>query len=291
MKEILPTSVIFKTIAFLLFILLIGCEPKSFKNGFNENEINILLGDIETKSWPKNKRYEIFTHDRFKKLPNVVSANTTAPIILKHDRYAHFLQSNSIKRAYRFGKKWRTVLKKAAKKYKVDKEVILAILLVETRFGAFTGKYPVASVFASIYVDSKKLLDAAKLSEAMKKRVIRKQNWAKNELQALFRMNRHNHDKLLTLKGSYAGAFGLCQFLPSSYLSYSKKAFGKGSANLFYEPDAIYSVANYLKGNGYRKGRMLASKRNYQAIFRYNNSNVYVDTVIGVAKKIRVLRL
>ena len=80
----------------------------------------------------------------------------------------------------------------------------------------------------------------------------------------------------------------MCQFLPSSYLAYAVSSSMLGKApNLDSEPDAILSVANYLKAHGYKKKLGMQHQANREAVFEYNNSDVYVDTVLGVAEGLK----
>ncbi|HPU23830.1 MAG TPA: lytic transglycosylase domain-containing protein, partial [Candidatus Kapabacteria bacterium] len=80
--------------------------------------------------------------------------------------------------------------------------------------------------------------------------------------------------------GSWAGAFGIPQFLPSSYVKYAIDGNNDGVVDLFNLSDAVFSVANYLKSHGW--GEMLSEQR--KAIFAYNNSTAYVDAVMKLAE-------
>jgi len=84
----------------------------------------------------------------------------------------------------------------------------------------------------------------------------------------------------LSIKGSWAGAFGLCQFVPSSYLHYAVDGNGDGRVDLFNVVDALASVANYLKRSGWEKENQEKKKK---AIYAYNHCDNYVKAVLAYA--------
>ena len=160
--------------------------------------------------------------------------------------------------------------------------MIIAILLVETSFGEIGGEQLLLSVFASVYVDADSLLDspAFEADEPMRQKLQKKKTWALHELKSLLHMGKKYNFDLMTLRGSYAGAFGMPQFLPSSYLKWSAAYNNKRQADLFKAQDAIYSVGNYLKAFGYRRNGKLMKNR--KSVWFYNHSDVYVDTIYSV---------
>jgi membrane-bound lytic murein transglycosylase B len=85
---------------------------------------------------------------------------------------------------------------------------------------------------------------------------------------------------VFALKGSWAGAFGLSQFLPSSFLRLALDGNGDGNIDLFSLPDAAHSVGNYLKGHGWTS----SPEAQHKAVFGYNNSTKYVEAVLTLAE-------
>ena len=86
----------------------------------------------------------------------------------------------------------------------------------------------------------------------------------------------------LAITGPSAGAFGLTQFLPSSYLRFAvDRRCGDGVVSLYDPDDAIASTANYLRGNGWRPGISYTDQR--RVIWTYNHSDAYIDTVLRLA--------
>ena len=272
----------------LLCVFFTVSLPARAEVPLSSSEVSLLAKNVKVKGWSQKRKRALFR--KVLKRSDTIALNATNPIDLTHNKYAHFYAENNIRRAKAFVKKWRSLFRKAQHKYGVNKEVVVAILLVETQLGSIGGSYPVVSVFSSIYVDAHALLKEGKLEQKMQERVKKKQQWALEELRALLKINLKYGKPVEKLTGSYAGAFGMCQFLPSSYLNYAVKAFSEDKMPLLdFEPHAIFSTANYLMKHGFKSTRRLQHLRNRAAVFAYNNSGVYVDTVLGVAQKIREL--
>jgi membrane-bound lytic murein transglycosylase B len=84
----------------------------------------------------------------------------------------------------------------------------------------------------------------------------------------------------VTVRGSYAGALGLAQFMPSNILAYGKDGNGDGRIDLFDHADAIFSIASYLKHYGWKPG--IDDKKAYSVVYRYNHSKYYVNTILKI---------
>ena len=87
-----------------------------------------------------------------------------------------------------------------------------------------------------------------------------------------------------SMNGSYAGALGFAQFIPSSVLKFGKDGDQDGQINLFQHGDAIESVANYLKQHGWKPD--LTRKEAFRILLRYNNSKYYANTILKVADRL-----
>jgi membrane-bound lytic murein transglycosylase B len=218
--------------------------------------------------------------------------------------YSNFYNLASIKENRAFINANIEQLKAAELKYSVPKEVIASILWVETRHGKYLGKNNIVSVFLStamvdkpdfIEMNKKAVRDNSDISESeyseydkkIEQRTQKKADWAIKELLALEKMKNQRKIKITNIYGSWAGAFGISQFLPSSYMSWAIDGNSDGIIDLFNKDDAIFSVANYLKTNGWTNTD--SNKR--AAVFHYNNSNDYVDAVLKLAIKSEYTRL
>lgn len=251
----------------------------------------VLVGLFKETGYDDGYLKSIFEDKRIRFMPGLVKQN----VINRENpfNYKQFLEPASINRAKKFLRKWRTRLKNAEEKYGVDKEIIAAVCLVESRFGRYQGTDPVISVFSSILLENQgerkeKSLKSFKTKEEKEnylKRLKKKAGWAKGELLALLEIQKKHRVNIFKLKGSYAGAFGIPQFLPSSYLHWACSADEGARPSLDYEPDVIVSVSNYLKAHGWKKGQ--AEEKNRKAVWAYNHSRVYVDTILEIADKLK----
>ena len=121
----------------------------------------------------------------------------------------------------------------------VPSEVIVAIIGVETYYGRITGSYRVIDALSTL------AFDYPKRSEFFTK-----------ELKHFLVLAYESGKDPLSLKGSYAGAMGYGQFMPSSYRAYAKAFDGEQAADIWTSPDdAIASVANYFIAHGWTAGR------------------------------------
>lgn len=184
---------------------------------------------------------------------------------------------------------------KAEAEYGVPREIITAIILVESRLGTHLGKskaFNVLSTMAALQDDEirQKFYEMAENEKRLPRekfmdRAIKRSSWAYKELKALLTYaNKYNLDPFY-FQSSYAGAIGYCQFMPSNIIPYGADGDGDGMIDLFIDADAICSVANYLKKNGWG-GMNISLEQQRKAIHRYNHSNYYVDCILAVASKL-----
>lgn len=154
-----------------------------------------------------------------------------------------------------YWQKHEKTLELAEKKYGVPASIIVAIIGVETKYGENKGTFPVFNTLVTLAFNHG-----------------RRSDFFRSELTQYLLLARENNFKPLLLKGSYAGAVGLPQFMPSSYRSYAVDFNGRGRADLFNDDDdAIGSVANYLNKHGWKTGEPIAipakvSGNSYQSL-------------------------
>jgi membrane-bound lytic murein transglycosylase B len=174
------------------------------------------------------------------------------------------LTKRSITQGVQFLSRNRAALGAIEQAYGVDREILVAILRVETNFGSYTGNFP---VFNS-------LLTRAVIEN-------RRSQWAEEELVYLLRFTGEQGSDPLLIKGSWAGAFGIPQFIPSSYVKYAVDGNGDGRVNLYDVTDALASVASYLRAHGWERGN---GDQNRKAVYAYNHCDNYVDAVFAYAQ-------
>jgi membrane-bound lytic murein transglycosylase B len=186
------------------------------------------------------------------------------------------------------------LLDEVARLYGVPKEIVVSILLIETRLGEYTGERIVFNRLASMAgsADLEGVLPhLGKVSlspddEAFARRRSReKADWAYDELKALLRYAEQHGADPLAIRGSVYGAIGQCQFMPSNIFIYGVDADRDGRIDPFSTADALHSIANYLRGYGWRAG--LSRQEQQRVIFGYNHSTIYANTVLAIADRLK----
>jgi membrane-bound lytic murein transglycosylase B len=156
--------------------------------------------------------------------------------------YQLFMTSKRINEGVAFWQQNADTLKKAEKKYGVPADIIVAVLGVETFYGRIQGNHKVLDALSTL------AFNYPARSKFFKKEL--------REYLILCRELNVNPD---SVQGSYAGAIGKPQFMPSSYRAYAVNANGKGPSDLRADnQDVIYSIANYLKTHGWRDSEDVA---------------------------------
>jgi membrane-bound lytic murein transglycosylase B len=137
-----------------------------------------------------------------------------------------------------FWKANEALLARAEREFGVAPEIIVAIIGVETRFGSYTGKHRVLDALTT-------------LAFGYPKRAA----FFRGQLEELLLLAREEQVPLEEATGSYAGAMGMPQFIPSSYRAYAVDFDGDGRRDLWHsKADVIGSVANYFQRHGWRRG-------------------------------------
>lgn len=280
----------------ILLFLIVTINYSVYSNE-KEDFFRPVINELIARGVDSSFVYKIVNHKSVNFNEKYVKINVTG--YMNKTDYSHNYNDFSINKSKSFLNKNLETLKKAELKYNVPKEVITSILWVETRTGNYLGDNHIPSVFLStamanqekyikmntqVFVESFSE-DSEKLNEYIEKinqRANKKTNWAINELVALYNIYEKLPISIFELKGSWAGAFGMSQFLPSSFNNWAVDGNEDGVIDLFNVEDAIFSVANYLKTNGWNDD----DKSKRKAVFHYNNSNDYVDAVLTLANKI-----
>ncbi len=207
------------------------------------------------------------------------------------DRYARFHKTESIREARAFLEQERKTISAAAAPWKVEPEIVVALWYVESDLGRNQGRYPLLDVLLTLTcLDDSAVVDwnlrrglkeaenereKRRIRDKVVRRSQKKAAWARRELLQLLKL--YPLRTIGELRSSYAGALGICQFLPSSLAAYGADGDGDGQIDLRHLPDAAASTARYLRENG--RGENLDEKQRRRVIWRYNHSQPYVDAV------------
>ena len=209
-------------------------------NGFAEN--------IEFLNW--KKKFKILA------LKNNISENTFdkvfknvrfLPKVIEYDRYQpEFYEDtktyiskrsskNKVKNGISFYSQNKKLILDVEKKYKIEKELLLALMGIETNFGKYVGKMDILSSLATLSFDK------------------RRSEFFTKELLTLLKLIDDNQVNFETLYGSWAGAFGFFQFMPSTINGYAIDYDKNDYLDLKNNNDAFASAANYLNKMGWNK--------------------------------------
>jgi membrane-bound lytic murein transglycosylase B len=159
-----------------------------------------------------------------------------------------FLTDKRIDRGVKFWKDNRDLINGVAKKFGVDPQIIVSIIGVETLYGRITGSYRVLDALTTLgfYYPAQLENDRS--------------GFFSSELLHFILLGQEENLPLTRVTGSYAGAMGMGQFIPSSYREYAVDFDGSGDRDLWRStPDVVASVANYLHRHGWKPGEPVAS--------------------------------
>ncbi len=227
--------------------------------GFDSTYVDTLFSDRRMKLYPRIKKVmdrpsEGLTYDKYRKVVGVDKKTDDGK---------------------RFMRKYADELARAEQKYGVDKHYIVAIIGVESDYGRNSGKYNPVGVFVT-----------------MIEKIPRRRSFGERELVELLRFCLKYDVDPHSLKGSYSGAIGIAQFLPSVLNKLYVDADGDGRLNPVDFLDAIHSVANYLRnhrghGSGWTQGtKAMPENENWRALLAYNSHPNYARAVTEIAEGI-----
>jgi membrane-bound lytic murein transglycosylase B len=172
-------------------------------------------------------------------LPRVIQADRSqAELNPGLNRYLSTrVTKTNITRGRALAKEHRTLLTRIEKEYGVQRRFVLAIWAMESRYGRILGREPIFRALATLAWEP------------------RRAAYFRGELFDALTMVQRKHIEAKTMTGSWAGAMGQTQFMPSSYLKYAVDFDDDGRRDIWRStPDALASIANYLKGYGWQEG-------------------------------------
>jgi len=239
-----------------------------------------------------NYIYKVFQRPEVKLEAKVVAAN----LIRRESalNYDQFLTAATVDRASRYLKQYDHILKQSEDRFGVPPSVVVAILMVETRLGTYTGRYGTFNVLSTMaaavepQVRQKILAKVAadqmagKSGKQVVKRLDKRANRGYGELKALIRYLNRNALDPFALKGSSEGAIGIPQFMPSNIERYGRDGNNDGLVDLFNHEDAIASVACFLEAHRWKQAAGIKAKK--RVLLSYNHSSHYANAVYRLAE-------
>ena len=246
-----------KIIKILLFISIFFC--------------NLTYADIniEFENWKKDFKKVALSKDISEETFNIAIENTRyLPNVIKYDRYQpEFYEDTKtyiskraslkkLKQGLELYEQNHELINKIEKEFKVEKELMLALMGIETNFGNYVGKMDILSSLATLSFDK------------------RRSEFFTNELITLLKLIETKKVDHKSLYGSWAGAFGFFQFMPSTIDNYAIDYNNNKEINLKNNIDAFASAANYLSKIGWRTERPCF----YKVVLKDNIPNKYLNT-------------
>ena len=189
------------------------------EHGYDPEELNDVLGRVELSE-------------------KVIAAITRPAEAFPWRRYRSiFIKPGRIRGGAEYWRRNQAQLERASEKYGVPVEILVAVIGVETKYGRITGGFKVVNSLSTLAFDYPK-----------------RSRFFTSELKHFLLLTREQSLDPHTLSGSYAGAMGIPQFMPSSYRAYAVDFDGDGLTDIWDNPaDAVGSVGNYLKEHGWRE--------------------------------------
>ena len=237
----------------------------SFTKSFAHNQTSFLV-------WKENFKNVALQNDISEKTFDKVMANVKfLPNVIKYDRYqpefyedtktyiSKRTSSKKVSKGLNFYKENSNLINTIEDQYNINKELLLALMGIETNFGTYVGKMDILSSLSTLSYDQ------------------RRSEFFSNELIILLRLIENNQIDYKTLYGSWAGAFGYFQFMPSTMKNYAVDYDKNSYIDLKNNNDAYASAANYLNKIGW--------KDDQPCFYKINLSNEVPKKYLNVSAK------
>jgi len=235
-------------VAFVLAAQIVGAPtaeqaPPSFSSSSTRPSFSEWLTGVRTEALAKGIRPEVIDEafgDLDAPLPIILERDRAqAETVFSLEKYlTRTLKPAKIEAGREMLARYRPVLSQVGERYGVPPSIILGIWGMESNYGKFSGARPTIAALATLAYDP------------------RRSTFFRTELfDALEILNRGDIDAA-SMRGSWAGAMGQVQFMPSSYLKFAEDFDGDGRRDIWSTPSDVFaSIANYLVGHGWIRGQ------------------------------------
>jgi membrane-bound lytic murein transglycosylase B len=229
----------------LLCLLLLGLCLRAHATGEYNNyeELQALIEQMEQdKVYRPGELAALFSQVNRQDKVLTAIARPAESVKEWKDYRPGFLTADRIQGGVDFWSRNQQTLDRAARAYGVPPEIVVAIIGVETKYGSSTGRFRVLDTLSTLAFDYPP-----------------RAPFFRNELHEYLQLAHEAKLDPLNVYGSYAGAMGFGQFMPSSWRNFAVDFDGDGRVDIINSPiDAIGSVAHYFKGNGWQTGEPVA---------------------------------
>jgi membrane-bound lytic murein transglycosylase B len=233
-------------VAFAAALVLLAHQAAAEPSGYlHRSEVRQFIGEMVTKhAFVRKDLNRVFSQAQFQ--PAIIKAMTQpveATIASWQAYRSIFISPQRLEAGVQFWNLNADPLARAAREFGVPEEIIVAIIGVETIYGRNVGTYRTIDALATLAFDYPKRAE-----------------FFRAELESYLVFTRQARIDPLRVKGSYAGAIGIPQFMPGTYRRFAVDYDGDGVANLATSAaDAIGSIGNFLKAHGWVRGAPIAS--------------------------------
>ena len=206
--------------------------------------------NIEFENWKKSfKKIALKNNISEKTFDKVMSSTKFLHNVIKYDRFqpefyedtktyiSKRTSKKKVSKGLSFYEQNSNLVKSVEKKFNIEQELLLSLMGIETNFGTYVGKMDILSSLATLSFDQ------------------RRSEFFTNELLILLKLIEKQQINYETLFGSWAGAFGFFQFMPSTMKNYAIDYDNNGSIDLKNNKDAYASAGNYLNQIGWKAGQ------------------------------------
>ena len=261
-----------KLIKFILIVFIISSSnllaldeseflnwKKNFKKIALENKITETTFDIvmrDVKFLPKVIEYDRYQPEFYEDTKTYISKRTS---------------KNKVNKGINFYKENTNLINKVENKYAIEKELLLSLMGIETNYGTYVGKMDILSSLSTLSFDK------------------RRSEFFTNELLILLKLIDTNVIDYRTLYGSWAGAFGFFQFMPSTIKNHAVDFNDDDYIDLKNEYDAYASASNYLNNMGWKKNSHCFYKVKLNEKIKKKYLNVSAKKIIN-KKKLRYFK-
>jgi len=253
--EILKLNIIRLILLLLLFTATIQAKDYT-KKRVTRNFINMMVKKHHFKKAYLNRLFSDVKfqkgalgmfNPKYRKKPKKNSKKKRIPKHGSWDRYEKILLGDTrVQKGVKYMRMHRTIFHKVYRQYGVPPEYITAIIGVESYYGYNRGKFPVFDTLTTLGFEKN-----------------RRSKYFRYELKKFLLLSRSEKFNPKDVKGSFAGAIGLGQFMPSAYQPFAVDFNGDGKKSMQTTSDAIAGISNYFKKNGWKKGEPVAVRVSY----------------------------
>ncbi|SFZ98664.1 Membrane-bound lytic murein transglycosylase B precursor [hydrothermal vent metagenome] len=248
---------IFQLVLLIFFIFNSSLLAKDYTN---KKEVQTFINEmVKQHNYSKTELNKLFSNVKYQKRALAIYAPALRPVVKPSkptkvrkkqgswDRYEGILLKESkVTKGVEYMRTHRSDLSRAYSVYGVEPEYITAIIGVESHYGDNRGKFPVLDTLTTLSFEKN-----------------RRQSFFKSELKEFLLMTRREKVNPRNVLGSYAGAIGLGQFMPSNYKTFVVDFNNDGKKQMNNHTDAIGSIANYFKRHNWKKHQPVATRVSY----------------------------